>query len=98
MEHPLVDSTTMSCSIENVYILGAGGPNPFVPMEDAHPMFPTLVEMRAALERVVEVLVAGGDGHLFYLSGLELISEADAGKLRELLPTVGAILHSNCSN
>ena len=29
---------------------GSGGPNPFLPMEDAHPMFPTLVDMRKALK------------------------------------------------
>ncbi len=29
---------------------GSGGPNPFVPMKDAHPMFPTLIEMREALQ------------------------------------------------
>lgn len=64
---------------------GSGGPNPFVPMEAAHPMFPTLVDMRSALERVVALLVAEGDRHLFYISGLELFSEADQGMMPDLL-------------
>ena len=32
-------------------------------------------------QRVVEVLVAEGDNHLHYLSGLELFSEDDAGTI-----------------
>lgn len=44
--------------IENSPTLGTGGPNPFVPMEDPHPMFPTLVDMRVALERVVVITPA----------------------------------------
>ena len=113
-------------------------------MEEPHPMFPTLVEMRTALQvkkhfinnatnnerspvsstlfvstmcilkyrssttgcilssvvltgvlralrlncaqRVVEVLVAEGDSHLHYLSGLELFSEDDAGTIDNCLP------------
>eukprot|EP01051_Picozoa_sp_SAG22_P002587 SAG22_NODE_117_length_19289_cov_12.242574_7_plen_409_part_00 len=70
---------------------GSGGPNPFLPMAAAHPSFPTLVQMRAALARVVEVLRAAGDSNLFYLSGLELCSAADAAMMPDLLHPNGEL-------
>ena len=51
---------------------GSGGSDPFQPMQSASPLFPTLVQMRAALVKVVEVLRDGGDKHIRYLDGLQV--------------------------
>jgi lysophospholipase L1-like esterase len=43
----------------------------------------TLVQMRDLLEQAVNVRKAAGDSQLFYISGLELLGEGDAGDLSD---------------